>query len=368
MYLAVHPSLVIELNGCTPEVSASVAEFFGQNLSDTNVDSRDPIIQVTCQPVTLPSRANLIGESAAFDDRFLYRRDILGNLIAYRLDGPDHATLVVDPEVLKYTYLSTLEFLLRNLAPARNLAFVHASGVIHEGQGVLFPAWGGTGKTTMVLQFLEQGAGYLGDDTVLLDAAGVMYPRTSPLNIVIYNVQQFESWVLPFLEHQVRRSYLNAKKARRLHNWIMTKPLGKSLPARMFRLWIERMEEQVQQYIQPGNMFPQSQPGAPVHAGTVLFLTRTRGDEFTLTPGDPDTLANRMASCLRWERQGVSDQVLLYQFAFPQHRRLLQEMLAHEEQIIREGFLSSGRLLELRVGNEVSNRKFFESVCETITK
>ena len=364
MYLTVHPSLVSELIGCPPDLVDIVGDFFGSSLEETCPNHCEPAVRVTCQPVKIPSTARLIGHEAAYDNSYLYRLDSFGKALAYRLGGPDHASLLVDPEVSPSLQVYILEYLLKYLAPARNIAFVHASGVIYGGQGVLVPAWGGSGKTSLVLQFLDNGAEYMGDDLVLLDDLGTMYPYRKPLNLLSYNVRQFESLLLPSLKSRAMRFYHISNVLAKVQGQMGTKTwLG-----RRIRQVREAAEARVGQYVVPNQIFPQSKIGSPVHVGVVLFLTRVPGDEVTITTGDPACLAAKMEACLRWERQHYGDEILLYQFAFPNERSLLQEMMDGEEAVIRKGFGAAGRLLEVCAGDQVSNREIFEQVCRVVSE
>lgn len=49
---------------------------------------------------------------------------------------------------------------------------VHASSCERDGRAVLFAGSSGSGKTTLCLALLRAGFGYLGDDTVFIDASG----------------------------------------------------------------------------------------------------------------------------------------------------------------------------------------------------
>jgi hypothetical protein len=54
----------------------------------------------------------------------------------------------------------------------KNCAPLHASALRHRGQGILLTGWANAGKTTALLAFVSRGAGYIGDDRILISGDG----------------------------------------------------------------------------------------------------------------------------------------------------------------------------------------------------
>jgi hypothetical protein len=79
------------------------------------------------------------------------------------------------------------------------ILFMHAGGVTKGDMGILLPAYGGTGKTTLSMALLNQGHKLLGDDLLLVDIAkGVVHPYPRPLHIFTYNVRNLRGAKIPF--------------------------------------------------------------------------------------------------------------------------------------------------------------------------
>jgi hypothetical protein len=79
------------------------------------------------------------------------------------------------------------------------ILFMHAGGVTKGDMGILLPAYGGTGKTTLSMALLNQGHKLLGDDLLLVDIAkGVVHPYARPLHIFTYNVRNLRGARIPF--------------------------------------------------------------------------------------------------------------------------------------------------------------------------
>lgn len=59
----------------------------------------------------------------------------------------------------------------------KGFSFIHSASVAKDGDCLLLPAFGDTGKTTTTLRFLEQGYNLLGDDKVITDGRKILsYP------------------------------------------------------------------------------------------------------------------------------------------------------------------------------------------------
>lgn len=76
--------------------------------------------------------------------------------------------------------------------------FMHAGGVTKDGKGILLPAYGGTGKTTLSMALLDQGHKLLGDDLLIVDIdRGIVHPYARPLHIFTYNVRNLRGAAIP---------------------------------------------------------------------------------------------------------------------------------------------------------------------------
>lgn len=84
------------------------------------------------------------------------------------------------------------------LQPTMNRLFVskgwcisHCSAVTYNGNTIVFPAFGGAGKTGLMLEFMDAGANYIADDHLLLGKDGrcVLYPRH--IHLLEYNFRMF---------------------------------------------------------------------------------------------------------------------------------------------------------------------------------
>ncbi len=99
--------------------------------------------------------------------------------IRLRADG-DALVLEADNPALEWAIWMVALAALRAGA-----AMVHGAGLCRDGRAVLFPSWGGVGKTALVAALVrDRGWSLLGDDLVLLGRDGVA--RALPKPMVLY--------------------------------------------------------------------------------------------------------------------------------------------------------------------------------------
>ncbi len=123
----------------------------------------------------------------------LYRRFLLSEEVdtqARYLLLPDEGRLVVDGEVLTLDDPDALldrayERILDSIvARVRSHILIHAGVVSRDGQGLVFPAYSGHGKTTLILELVRRGLRFLSDEIAAFDRSqGVLVPFPRSLRV-----------------------------------------------------------------------------------------------------------------------------------------------------------------------------------------
>ena len=82
-----------------------------------------------------------------------------------------------------------MEVLIRFYAPLYEIMFLHASGFVIDNRVTLINAFGGSGKTEVMLKALLNGAGFIADDLIIVNKDGQVfpYPALIPLRIHHYD-------------------------------------------------------------------------------------------------------------------------------------------------------------------------------------
>lgn len=117
-------------------------------------------------------------------------------------DRGDSAEIYVQRHWLDWVYLTAFGSFIQGqlLEPViywkllqRGVLLMHAAGVSRDGQAFVFPAHGGTGKTTLSMSLANQGYELLGDDLLMVDVgSGTVYPYVRPLHLFTYNLKSLK--------------------------------------------------------------------------------------------------------------------------------------------------------------------------------
>lgn len=128
----------------------------------------------------------------------------------------------------------------------RDNLLLHAGGVCDDEYGYVFPAHGGTGKTTFSIALLSQGYQLLGDDLLFIDVSdSTIYPYPRPLHLFTYNIDNLYGARVPlhyrmaiycknvirfFLERALRTEFLISTRVH-ADEIFHGNPFGKAVPA-----------------------------------------------------------------------------------------------------------------------------------------
>lgn len=139
------------------------------------------------------------------------------------------------------------------------ILLMHAAGVADERGGYIFPAQGGTGKTTLSLALVQNGFSLLGDDLVLVQPdTQTVYPYPRPLHLFTYNLRALPGTRIPWR----LRATIRFKNVLR---WVLERATGQE--------FLISTRAHVDE-IQPDVVF-----SPPVQYRTVMFLRREGEDE-----------------------------------------------------------------------------------------
>ena len=97
-----------------------------------------------------------------------------------------------------------------------------------DGKGVLLPAWGGVGKSTIMSRAVLHGrAKFLTDDHAIIDATGQMYLHTLPIHTYVYHLEQ---------DAELRTRVLSSLTGMNRLQW----HIGKTIKPKKAVRWVKR--------------------------------------------------------------------------------------------------------------------------------
>jgi hypothetical protein len=194
---------------------------------------------------------------------------------------------------------------LQNQLVKRNLSFVHGAGIELDGKGIVFPAFGGAGKTIAVSALRnKQGFKFYGDDYVIVDSQGFMYSYPCDFSIYDYHINLF-----PELHGTSYHKYLLDRARydrieKLLHKSRLVFPLAdlfhllypRPVPVNAANDWkLGYVKVPVNEIIPAGNI------GSKTRLYASVYLERYSGRELTLEMMSENELVHAVMGILSYE-------------------------------------------------------------------
>lgn len=181
------------------------------------------------------------------------------------------------------------------LAPALQLGLlpsdatlVHAAAIARNGKAILFPSWGGVGKTALVASFVrERGWQFLGDDLVILGRGGTVYGFPKPMVLYPYHRALFPQ-VFADGRGPVAPLWMNEGLGRAAQ---LLKPALR-LNSRLLQLARRHNPQSTQ--VRPSQVFGGGSIARQAELTAVVWLDRDPGLRSPVLRRDDSTVASRM--------------------------------------------------------------------------
>lgn len=244
----------------------------------------------------------------------------------------------------------------------RDCAPLHASALRHRGQGILLTGWANAGKTTALLAFASLGAGYIGDDRILISGDGQkMYglPEDAPLPTGIHEPRQ----------HPSRREEMTKHVLCSGIKWL--EQISSKLPENGGRTTLPKRA------VEKARTMVKTRLNATLARQTILcggadalqarpekiFLMVSHTDPRILIERiDPLAVARRMSALFAYEQLPLLRHYLAFQFAFPQRRSELIESAQELHAEILSRALAGKKAYLVRLSHPSSFREVSEAL------
>ena len=169
----------------------------------TNVGKNKPEYSVSLEVVDrIPDdlEHDAIVRIVKFKNLFTYKYAITGlgttKVIVYFQDHP--VRHIYTTAVGVFIQAQVLEPVMYYCFLKQNVLLMHSAGVSKDNSAYVFPAYGGTGKTTTSMSLLAKGYKFLGDDLLVVDPAKqLVFPYPRPLHIFTYNIRNLNGAKIP---------------------------------------------------------------------------------------------------------------------------------------------------------------------------
>ena len=311
---AIEPARVLRIAGravrVIPGASPAGATLSGELLGYPDTDDA-PSLEVVVREAPLPSADGaIVNPSSHHDlpDGFLARlpgvdlRARWGSAglqtieLALPSRGPVLSSIArwrnrqfTAPQVLIGQKFHELAMVLAIMA-SREVMLLHATAVALPGGAVAIGGTGGVGKTTLGVDLcLRHGAGFLADDLVWLDQAGIVQPDLAYPKIYAYNLQG----------------------DRELHDRVFAgRPRADRWQWRTKR-W--RGDDQVRRRMAPDRLYGRTAEATAL--ARYLLVVRERRADMVIEPVDAATLARASVDVLRVELEAIVRHLRWHRYA-----------------------------------------------------
>jgi hypothetical protein len=210
--------------------------------------------------------------------------------------------------------------------------WLHASVVARGGHAVALAAWGGVGKTSLMLQLVHHhGWRFLADDLAVLDDSGTVHRSPWRIQLYAYSLEG---------EGALRRRLFAGRGLVDRFQWYAL-------------LW-KRGPMQVRRRVHAAELFGDAGVADSAKLGQALFLRRIDRDAFSVRNVEPDRAAAAAAATLEFDldilhRWQLAASGSVSQASLPRP----SETSAQSEQVIRSALIESGAeclLVDIPVG------------------
>jgi hypothetical protein len=211
---------------------------------------------------------------------------------------------------------------------------LHASAFNYRGIGVLVTGWAKGGKTEMLLAFMTQGAEYIGDEWVYLDADGQqMYGIPEPIRLWDWHLTH-----LPEYRAQLKEKDRLRLSGLRLLVGAMESALGSRFGqelalANLLRRVQPLLKNQMYVHLAPEKLFGQDGQPRVGRPELIFFVANHEHPDIQVCSVDPMEVARRMVFSLQEERMDFMSAYMKFRFAFPRARN---EFIERAEVVQRE--------------------------------
>ncbi|MEO7188170.1 MAG: hypothetical protein ABIW58_07190 [Sphingomicrobium sp.] len=214
---------------------------------------------------------------------------------------------------------------LINLAMlARGIVPVHAAAFEHSGKGVLVTGWSHGSKTGTLLSFMADGAKFVGDEWIYLDA-----DRDRMVGLPDH--LEARPWYLRDLplyrRHAGRKERLRVAVAERAARWLAPKVPGSerrnSLTSKIIRFAHHALMDQQSIDLTPTALF--GREACKLESGLDVIIVAISRDspDISVKTAPVERVATQMAASFMFEQASLLSCYQKYLFAFPGRRNAL---------------------------------------------
>jgi hypothetical protein len=208
-------------------------------------------------------------------------------------------------------YIINLTFLKKNYLP------MHASAFSYNDQGTLIIGWSKGGKTEALFSFINNGAKFIGDETVIVSPDGKkMFGIPVPVSIWEWQFSEIPE-LMPKLSTQKKILFKGVHFVERVHRFSSRGRIKKNAVVKLMGEALPSLRKQLNIRVNPEEIF-----NGKVHWGKVdldkLVITMSHcSEDITLEKCNANEIADRMITSNLYELDSFNNYYSIFKFAFP---------------------------------------------------
>ena len=345
-------------------------KFLKAHIPDLLVEMDEPT-DVTIRFVNhIPFRDQLrVAPFATFDGTRFCFRDKYGKraiIPFHKLSTGEPIEIVAEKGIIASNFYEIIiRLIIRHKLLQKQIVFIHASGIVLNGSGVIFPAWGGTGKTNTVINFLQDGAQYLGDDLILASADGNLFPFPEQISMFDYNFAAFPD-LRKTLSYKKLGLFTFKKSVETIDN-ILSNVLSQASTIKAVSNRLTLLSKSlVSTPMSHSKLSTAGVPKTSTPLSRIIFLSKGDVVRPITNKINAETMAYKMAACLEFEHLFHTRIIDAFGFADPQSHELnFSDTFQQEKKILTKVF-SGKQITHITLPLQMDNKKMYMFV-KTLT-
>lgn len=299
-------------------------------------------------------------------ERLINDDTIIGFDKGFCLPKEQYAITLENNQITEYTNIpnNATNLWIQYILLQNNKCLVHAAAAEINGMGIVFPAFGGAGKTTLISELRKfETFKFFSDDYVIIDDNSNMYSYPQDLSIYGYHLKQF-----PELLNTKYQDYLNKKaKQKKNENIILRIPIL-NLIFRIIKLgksYLKKNSWDLDYVKVPVNeIIPHKKIGVKTKLKAGIFLKRYTGNELKIEKMEVNQMINEIIGILHIEfKYSLIYLHLLAAFGIVN----ISEIEGKQRQILQSS-LSNLELFQVYIPERISPDDYCNSMIQFVMK
>jgi len=235
-------------------------------------------------------------------------------------------------------------------------ALVHCSALVYKTKGILLFGYGGSGRTTVLLEFLRKGANFVSDDYTVISSDGKFFSFSRKITLENFvtsgktHFKTFPGFIRRVSKNSIQEISLWIKLGlNRILSWISKRNIIQKCKIGRFLLNKTSTRLKIRKRVLINQLFTDIHIVSRTPVIYLFSLVRYSGKEIEIVPGDTEKIVEEMIVTNLMEHIRFLRNYEMFKFAFPRtENRVIEERETLEREIF-DKFLQNKKILRVKV-------------------